>query len=50
MRASYGRGMEIAACRAEDVEVLERFMPSNSVDGHHGARFARQEAGAAAPI
>lgn len=45
MRASYRRGMEIAACRAEDLEVLERFMPSNSVDGHHGARFARQEAG-----
>jgi hypothetical protein len=37
--------MEIAACRAEDVDELERFMPSNSVAGRHGARFARQEAG-----
>ncbi|MGW1955004.1 GNAT family N-acetyltransferase [Streptomyces sp. NPDC001920] len=37
--------MKIAACRAEDVEVLDRFMPSSSVDGDHAARFARQEAG-----
>ncbi|MGW0756515.1 hypothetical protein ACWD1Y_08525 [Streptomyces sp. NPDC002814] len=37
--------MEIAACRAEDVDELEPFMLSNSVAGHHGARFARQEAG-----
>ncbi len=37
--------MEIAACRAEDVDVLERFMPSFSVEGSHAARFARQEAG-----
>ncbi|MET9911317.1 GNAT family N-acetyltransferase [Streptomyces sp. NPDC006476] len=37
--------MEIAVCRPEDVEVLERFMPSTSVDGSHAARFARQEAG-----
>ncbi|GAA4036703.1 GNAT family N-acetyltransferase [Streptomyces shaanxiensis] len=37
--------MEIAACRAEDIEVLDRFMPSRSLDGNHAARFARQEAG-----
>ncbi|MDC0769680.1 GNAT family N-acetyltransferase [Streptomyces sp. HD] len=37
--------MEITACRAEDIEVLDRFMPSHSVDGDHAARFARQEAG-----
>ncbi|MFC9508957.1 hypothetical protein [Streptomyces sp. NPDC057002] len=37
--------MEIAACRAQHIEVLERLMPSHSVDGHHAARFARQEAG-----
>ena len=37
--------MDIAVCRAEDLDVLEHFMPSPSVDGHHAARFARQEAG-----
>ncbi|MFF5480740.1 GNAT family N-acetyltransferase [Streptomyces sp. NPDC012935] len=37
--------MDIAACRAEDIEVLDRFMPSRSADGHHVARFQRQEAG-----
>lgn len=37
--------MEIAACRAEDIDVLEHLMPSYSVDGNHRARFARQEAG-----
>ncbi|MFI5556777.1 GNAT family N-acetyltransferase [Streptomyces sp. NPDC051738] len=37
--------MEIAACRAEDIQVLDRFMPSHSIDGNHAARFARQEAG-----
>ncbi|XUL86851.1 GNAT family N-acetyltransferase [Streptomyces galilaeus] len=37
--------MEIAVCRAEDIAVLEHFMPSYSVDGNHRARFARQEAG-----
>ncbi|GGS67823.1 GNAT family N-acetyltransferase [Streptomyces violaceus] len=37
--------MEIAACRAQDIEALERLMPSHSVDGHHAARFGRQEAG-----
>ncbi|GCB51124.1 GNAT family N-acetyltransferase [Streptomyces sp. NL15-2K] len=37
--------MDIAVCRAEDLDVLERCMPSHSVDGHHAARFARQEAG-----
>ncbi|MET9835069.1 hypothetical protein ABZ078_38660 [Streptomyces sp. NPDC006385] len=37
--------MEIAACRAGDIEVLDRFMPSHGVDGSHAARFARQAAG-----
>ncbi|WP_151481019.1 GNAT family N-acetyltransferase [Streptomyces albicerus] len=37
--------MRIDACRAEDIAVLEQFLPSHSVDGSHGARFARQEAG-----
>jgi GNAT superfamily N-acetyltransferase len=37
--------MRIDVCRAEDIAALERFMPSHSVDGSHGARFARQEAG-----
>ncbi|WP_033309685.1 GNAT family N-acetyltransferase [Streptomyces iakyrus] len=37
--------MEIAECRAGDVEVLERRMPSHSAEGSHGARFARQRAG-----
>jgi GNAT superfamily N-acetyltransferase len=37
--------METAACRAEDIEVLDHFMPSYSVDGNHAARFGRQEAG-----
>lgn len=37
--------MEILACRPEDLAVLERFMPSHSVDGSHPARFGRQEAG-----
>jgi GNAT superfamily N-acetyltransferase len=37
--------MEITMCRAEDIEVLERFLPSNSVGDSHTARFARQEAG-----
>lgn len=32
-------------CRAEDLEALERLLPSNSVGGSHAARFARQEAG-----
>ncbi|MGW6737963.1 GNAT family N-acetyltransferase [Streptomyces sp. NPDC055013] len=40
--------MEIAACRAEDVEAPDRFMPSRSADGHHAARFERQEAGESA--
>lgn len=42
--ARVGR-MRIDICRAEDIAVLERFMPSHSVDGSHRARFARQEAG-----
>lgn len=37
--------MDITACRAEDLDVLEHFMPSFGVDGHHAARHARQEAG-----
>ncbi|WP_416974653.1 GNAT family N-acetyltransferase [Streptomyces sp. 4F14] len=37
--------MEILACRREDLVVLERVMPSDSVDGSHPMRFARQEAG-----
>ncbi|MFF8399579.1 GNAT family N-acetyltransferase [Streptomyces sp. NPDC016172] len=37
--------MEIAECRAEDIEELERHMPSHSADGSHAARFARQRAG-----
>ncbi|MGY1581818.1 GNAT family N-acetyltransferase [Streptomyces sp. MN13] len=37
--------MEITVCRAEDLEALERLLPSNSVGGSHAARFARQEAG-----
>ncbi|CAM5238407.1 GNAT family N-acetyltransferase [Streptomyces aurantiogriseus] len=37
--------MDIAVSRAQDIAALERFMPSSSVDGHHAARFARQEAG-----
>ena len=37
--------MRIDSCRAEDISLLEHFMPSHSVDGSHGARFARQEAG-----
>lgn len=37
--------MEITVCRAEDLDVLQRLMPSSSVDGHHAARFARQQAG-----
>ncbi|MFF5304897.1 GNAT family N-acetyltransferase [Streptomyces sp. NPDC013161] len=37
--------MEIAVCRAEDIAVLDRLLPSYSVDGNHRARFARQEAG-----
>lgn len=32
-------------CRAEDIAVLDRLLPSYSVDGNHRARFARQEAG-----
>ena len=31
-------------CRAEDIAVLDRLLPSYSVDGNHRARFARQEA------
>ncbi|GAV40361.1 GNAT family N-acetyltransferase [Streptomyces acidiscabies] len=37
--------MEIMACRREDLVVLERVMPSDSFDGSHPMRFARQEAG-----
>ncbi|MGW2519832.1 GNAT family N-acetyltransferase [Streptomyces sp. NPDC001617] len=37
--------MDITVCRAEDLDVLDRLMPSNSLDGHHAARFARQQAG-----
>lgn len=37
--------MDIAVCRAEDLAVLEHFMPSAGVDGHHAARHARQRAG-----
>ncbi|MFJ4540261.1 GNAT family N-acetyltransferase [Streptomyces tibetensis] len=37
--------MEIAECRTEDIEALERHMPSHSADGSHAARFARQRAG-----
>jgi GNAT superfamily N-acetyltransferase len=37
--------VEIIACRAEDIAVLDRLMPSQSVDGNHSARFGRQEAG-----
>lgn len=37
--------MEITACRTEDIELLDRFLPSHGVDGNHAARFARQEAG-----
>ena len=32
-------------CRAEDIAVLDRLLPSYSVDGNHRRRFARQEAG-----
>lgn len=42
--ATLGR-MRIDACRAEDIPVLEHFMPSSSADGNHRARFARQEVG-----
>ncbi|WP_369245197.1 GNAT family N-acetyltransferase [Streptomyces sp. R41] len=37
--------MRIADCSVEDLALLDRFMPSYSVDGNHRARFARQEAG-----
>jgi GNAT superfamily N-acetyltransferase len=37
--------MEIFACRAEDLDVLQQFMPLYSADGHHAARYARQAAG-----
>ncbi|MEU9173640.1 GNAT family N-acetyltransferase [Streptomyces sp. NPDC048420] len=37
--------MEITACRPQDLDTLERLMPSHSVAGGHAARFARQEAG-----
>ncbi|WP_037670819.1 GNAT family N-acetyltransferase [Streptomyces griseus] len=37
--------MDITVSRAEDIAVLERRMPSSSVEGCHAARFARQEAG-----
>ncbi|MCT9140361.1 hypothetical protein [Streptomyces violarus] len=34
--------MEIAACGAQDIEVVERLMPSHSVDGHHAAPGLRR--------
>ncbi|WP_030616355.1 GNAT family N-acetyltransferase [Streptomyces fulvoviolaceus] len=37
--------MDITACRAEDLDVLERFMPSYADDAHHADRYARQAAG-----
>jgi GNAT superfamily N-acetyltransferase len=37
--------MDITACRTEDLDALECFMPSFSVDGSHAARLARQQAG-----
>ncbi|QNP76028.1 GNAT family N-acetyltransferase [Streptomyces roseirectus] len=37
--------MEIMACRFRDLFTLEEVMPSNSVDGSHPARFARQRGG-----
>ncbi|HEY8978341.1 MAG TPA: GNAT family N-acetyltransferase [Streptomyces sp.] len=37
--------MEIRACRFHDLYTLEEVMPSDSVDGCHPARFARQRGG-----
>jgi GNAT superfamily N-acetyltransferase len=37
--------MDITECRAEDLDVLERFMPSYADGAHHADRYARQEAG-----
>ncbi|MFC7307652.1 GNAT family N-acetyltransferase [Streptomyces monticola] len=35
----------IEPCRADDLALLDRQLPSNSADSHHAARCARQEKG-----
>ncbi|NUQ98086.1 MAG: GNAT family N-acetyltransferase [Streptomyces sp.] len=37
--------MEITVCRAADVALLDRYIPSPGVTSFHAGRFARQEAG-----
>ncbi|WP_324605716.1 GNAT family N-acetyltransferase [Streptomyces ipomoeae] len=45
MRGLYRRDMEITACTAPDVVLLDRYMGSPGRTSFHARRFARQEAG-----